>query len=418
MTATPDTGCRSHGSNTPDFPAVAGSPNAPVKRIPELDGVRGLAILLVLIWHYVSCQLHPDAGRWVSYARRALYLTGTGVDLFFALSGFLIVGILIDQRGSGNYLKVFYFRRACRIFPLYFLLLVLFIGLGTATWWPTEAREWIFGNPMPLWSYSTFTQNIIMGLRETLGANALAITWSLAVEEQFYLVIPLVMLMASRQKLAGLFLLAVVCVPVLRFVSPGFHAYINTPWRADSLFAGGCLALLVRSPKWMALVRANPKRVTLAAILLLAVTPVVIVFPGCLGSLTQSWLAATYAMLILMAVAGTHPQLTRWLRIPALLILGQLSYGIYMFHQLASGALHGLFRQQAPRISDPMDAGITLLALLATLAMAWASFRFFETPFLRFGHRFKYSSPRQGGSGLPLQAPSSRLRVPWRPPRL
>jgi len=363
------------------------------RRIPELDGVRGLAILLVLVWHYVSCLLHRDAGVWVSYARRLLYLTGTGVDLFFVLSGFLIVGILIDQRESKNSLQVFYFRRACRIFPLYFLLLILCLGLANLPWWPTEAHEWAFGNLMPLWSYATFTQNIVMGLRETLGANSLAITWSLAVEEQFYLIIPLVMLMVTRHTLAWLFLLALVCVPVLRFVSPGFHAYINTPWRADSLLAGGCLALLVRSPKWMTLVRANPERVTLAGILLLAVTPVVIVFPGCLGGLTQSWLAATYALLILVAVSRTHPQLAKWLRTPLLLVFGRLSYGIYMFHQLASGALHGMFRQQAPRISDPIDACITLLALLVTLVMAWTSFRFFETPFLRLGHRFKYSSP-------------------------
>jgi peptidoglycan/LPS O-acetylase OafA/YrhL len=363
------------------------------RRIPELDGVRGLAILLVLVWHYVSCLLHRDAGAWISYARRLLYLTGTGVDLFFVLSGFLIVGILIDQRESKNSLQVFYIRRACRIFPLYFLLLILCIGLANLSWWPTEAHEWTFGNLMPLWSYATFTQNIVMGLRETLGANALAITWSLAVEEQFYLIIPLVMLVVTRHKLAWLFLLALICVPVLRIVSPGFHAYINTPWRADSLLAGGCLALLVRSPKWMPLVRTNPKRVTLAGILLLGVTPVVIVFPGCLGVLTQSWLAATYALLTLVAVAGSHPQLAKWLRTPLLLVLGRLSYGIYMFHQLASGALHGMFRQQAPRISDPIDACITLLALLVTLVMAWTSFRFFESPFLRLGHRFKYSSP-------------------------
>jgi peptidoglycan/LPS O-acetylase OafA/YrhL len=104
------------------------SQSVATRRIPELDGVRGLAILLVLVWHYVSCLLHKDAGVWVSYVRRLLYLTGTGVDLFFVLSGFLIVGILLDQRGSPDFLKNFFLRRACRIFPLYFLLLALFMG--------------------------------------------------------------------------------------------------------------------------------------------------------------------------------------------------------------------------------------------------------------------------------------------------
>jgi peptidoglycan/LPS O-acetylase OafA/YrhL len=109
--------------------------------------------------------------------------------------------------------------------------------------------------------------------------------------------------------------------------------------------------------------------------------------------LTQSWLAATYAAFILMATLGTQPFVSRRLTNPVLLKLGQLSYGIYMFHQPASGWLHGVIRQQSPRIADPLDAGITLLALLLTLVAAWTSFRFLESPILRLGHRLRYSAP-------------------------
>ncbi|MBU6326388.1 MAG: acyltransferase [Verrucomicrobia bacterium] len=366
------------------------SANTP-SRIPELDGIRGLAILMVLIWHYFSCQLHRDAGIWVSYARRLLYLTGTGVDLFFVLSGFLIVGILLDQRGSQHALRTFYLRRACRIFPLYFLLIILFIALDHPEWWALESYEWLFGNPMPLWAYATFNQNILMGLRESLGANFLAVTWSLAVEEQFYLIIPWIVLWVSRRNLAWLFLAALICVPLLRITIAGFHAYINTPWRADAMVAGGLLAILARSSVLIERIRANRRWLTTGTILLLAVVPVVIVFPGCLGGWTQSWLAATYAALILIATSGTHPLVSEWLSHPGLLKLGQLSYGIYMFHQPASGWLHGWIRQQAPKISDPLDAAITLLALVLTFAVAWISYRFFESPILRFGHRFQYA---------------------------
>lgn len=204
---------------------------------------------MVLVWHYISCQLHPEAGAWVSYVRRALYLTGTGVDLFFVLSGFLIVGILLDQKSAPKCLKVFYLRRACRIFPVYFLLLVSFIALANLEGWPASSHTWMFGNAMPLWSYATFTQNIVMGIRGEFGANAMAVTWSLAVEEQFYLVIPFVVLLVSGRKLAWALPFVMIGVVLLRVAYPGFHTYINTPWRADSLLAGAVLALLVRSEK-------------------------------------------------------------------------------------------------------------------------------------------------------------------------
>jgi len=360
------------------------------KRIPELDGIRGIAVLLVVIWHYVPCQIRNEAGFWVPFARRSLYLTGSGVDLFFVLSGFLIVGILVDERGAGNYLKVFYLRRACRILPLYFLLLTLFVWLGTATGLPAPSHQWLFGNPLPVWSYATFTQNIVMGLRGGFGAGFMSITWSLAVEEQFYLVMPLLVLLLGGRKLAWVLPLGLIAVPLMRLGFPGFHAYVNTPWRADPLLAGGCVALLVRSARFAALVRRNPRRLAVVGGVLLAVVPLMILYPGCLGVWDLSWLAVSYSLLVLAAALGMYSQVWVVLRYPALMWLGKLSYGIYMFHQAASGLLHGWLGKQAPQIANPRDMGITLLALLATLAAAWTSYRIFESPILRFGHRFRY----------------------------
>src|SRR3990167_10051651 len=100
-----------------------------MKKIIELDGIRGVAIALVLIWHYFATQLWVQDGTLLYYFRYMSALTWSGVDLFFVLSGFLIGGILLDHREAGNYFRVFYIRRVCRIFPLYYAHFALFVML-------------------------------------------------------------------------------------------------------------------------------------------------------------------------------------------------------------------------------------------------------------------------------------------------
>jgi peptidoglycan/LPS O-acetylase OafA/YrhL len=105
-----------------------------MKRISQLDGVRGIAILLVLVWHFFAAQIVvAEPAGILSYCKQALSLTWSGVDLFFVLSGFLIAGILLDHHNTSNYFRVFYLRRVCRIFPLYFLLLALFLCLSATS---------------------------------------------------------------------------------------------------------------------------------------------------------------------------------------------------------------------------------------------------------------------------------------------
>lgn len=364
------------------------------RRITELDGIRGIAVSLVLIWHFVPCQLDSGIGLWVSALRRALYLTGSGVDLFFVLSGFLIIGILLDQREATNYLRVFYLRRACRILPLYFLVFGLFVCLAATVDLAGPARQWLFGNALPLWSYASFTQNILMGIQGHFGAGGLAVTWSLAVEEQFYLVIPLLVLVTGRRKLVWLLPALFVVIPFLRMASPGFYAYVNTPWRADPLIAGGCVALLIRSERWVQTIRANSAWLRVLGLIMLVIVPFMIMWPGCLGVFDKTWLAISYSLLVAAAVMGTHPRVARLLRNKTLVWLGTYSYGIYMLHQLASGLLHGVIKKQAPIIAGVDDAGITLLALLVTLMAAWISFKFFESPATRYGHRFRFQTIR------------------------
>jgi peptidoglycan/LPS O-acetylase OafA/YrhL len=127
-----------------------------------------------------------------------------------------------------------------------------------------------------------------------------------------------------------------------------------------------------------------------AAGILAAVVPLMILWPGILGIFDVSWLAISYGLLVLAAAVGNLAPLSSFLRQPVWLALGRYSYAIYMFHQLISGLLHGWILKQEPLIRNWQGALTTLAALLATLALAWLSFRFLESPFLKLGQRFRY----------------------------
>jgi peptidoglycan/LPS O-acetylase OafA/YrhL len=363
------------------------------ERYPALDGIRGLAVLMVWVWHYIPCLVSRDAGWWAPYIRRLLYVTGSGVDLFFALSGFLIVGILIDKSGQPNFLRHFYLRRSARIFPLYFVMLGLFVLLKDWQGLPEDARRWLFENPMPLGSYATFTQNIFMGLQQQFGPGWLAVTWSLAVEEQFYLIIPLLLLLLGKRKLPWLFVAGICLLPCLRMISPGFHAYVNLPWRADPLLAGACAAFIVRSASLRGRCLAGKAGLIACGCLLLGGVATMIVFPGCLGMFDQTLYAGLYTLLILIARLELHPPLCRVLKNPALKWIGLYSYGIYLSHQGISGLMHGLIKGQAPQIVNFSDAILTLSAAVVTFVVAGISYRFLEEPILRLSHRHSQPHP-------------------------
>ncbi len=362
------------------------TPSAAI-RYPSLDGVRGLAVLMVLVWHYLPCQVTRDAGWWAPYLRRVLYVTGSGVDLFFALSGFLIVGILLDRKGRVGYFSTFYLRRTCRIFPLYFLMLGLYVIAREWSGLPAAPWQWLFGDGIPLASYATFTQNIFMAMKPGFGPGWLAVTWSLAVEEQFYLIIPLLVLLLDARRIAIVLASILLVLPLVRLLSPGFHNYVNLPWRADPLLAGACVALLVRWERGIELAWRIKRPLLVAGFVMLSLVGVMILFPGWLGVFDHTLYALLYGLVILIARLEMIPTLCQLLRSRFLHWLGLVSYGIYLIHQPVSGLLHGLLKHQQPQISGFSDALVTLLATLLTLVLAWLSYHFLEMPILRMAHR-------------------------------
>lgn len=377
------------------------------QRLSQLDGIRGLAILLVLIWHYYCCQIIPEPQSALAYLDRAFGLAWSGVDLFFVLSGFLITGILLDNRHSGNYFRIFYIRRMCRIMPVYYLVIALYFLVANWDVWQKDHFAWLMANPFPLWSYTTFTQNILMGMRGDFGPHWLGATWSLAIEEQFYLIIPLMVFLLPRRILFPTFIAAVLLAPLLRYLYPGFLTFVNTPWRSDSLLSGGCLAIMVRYPPFLNMVRDHMKSFIALGILLLLGAAMLTKSPESMGVFDHLWLAGLYTTFILAAYANLFPPLTRLLQNHGLVWFGQRSYGIYMYHEVVSGLLHGWIRHHPPKISSIEDAYVTATALLVTLATAALSYRYFETPILRFGYRFNYGSVTKHG-GIPVSTSDGR----------
>jgi peptidoglycan/LPS O-acetylase OafA/YrhL len=243
-------------------------------RIRELDGIRGLAILLVLIQHYVLDAAIVHTPGWKSHILALFRLAWSGVDLFFVLSGFLIGGILIDAKKAENYYQTFYMRRFHRIVPLYYLWLALFcVGVFFFGGAKLPPLFLLFKRDIPFWTYPLFVQNIAMAFQGGIGPLWLGITWSLAVEEQFYVLLPLAIRQWSLKGILRLVCCAIIAAPVIRIVmlrlgSGPLAPYTLLPCRADALGFGVLVAILVRSEIVWTWLKSHRKQILLAFLLL------------------------------------------------------------------------------------------------------------------------------------------------------
>lgn len=377
--------------------ANAVTPRLSDVHVPELDGVRGLAVLFIVVWHYVGIPLPPagvsQAHHWIPSFKGSLIIFRTGVDLFFVLSGFLIGGILMDHRESGAYYRTFYARRVLRIFPIYFALLLIFavsILLG--------AHGPLFDGPIPMFAYVTMTQNYFMSHFDTYGALWLGATWSLAVEEQFYLGFPLI-IRRARVPLPWLFVAGIVGAPALRIAC--YYHYHNDfaadtwlPCRLDDLCWGALIAYAMRSPRsWTALKHRRRQLWGAFAILVAAPTLLDAALARDVGFHMSMWghttLALLYACFLLVVVVDAGTDATRFLRQPVLRYLGQISYATYLVHGIVLAAFFQIVNR-GTALDSLADVSVVLAALFVTLIIAALSYRYFERPALRLGRRFIY----------------------------
>ncbi|MCE9573030.1 MAG: acyltransferase [Deltaproteobacteria bacterium] len=357
-----------------------------------LDGVRGIAILLVLA-HNLNVIAGPQSrpGHVIDLVDD---LGWVGVQLFFVLSGFLITGILLDTQDSDNYYRSFFGRRVLRIFPLYYATLtVAFLVLPIFTVHHPDGTHQVW-----LWTY-------LSNWAEPTGRGCEAFPhfWSLAVEEQFYLVWPFVVRALNRRHLAmlctGLFVAALAIRVGLRLGGVGPEpVYMWTICRMDALAAGALLATLLRMPRAAELVKRWRWPLGWAAIIIavggFVITrgdPRTTVMSQTIG---YTILAAAFTVLVFAAVLAecrTRGALRAFLRFRPLRIFGTYSYGLYVFHTplhkfVAEPILH--------RYINPEEVGAKVgtlyfvLATAATLVLAVLSYHLFEKPLLKLKRYF------------------------------
>jgi peptidoglycan/LPS O-acetylase OafA/YrhL len=346
-------------------------------RWPALDGVRGLAIMLVMIEHTHLAPFHGG---------------GLGVDLFFVLSGFLISGLLLVefQRGGRIDIGRFYYRRALRLLPALLVLLAVTCGLALAYQHTEVGRATLAMAPKTLFYGAN------LGRSDVGNPSLLAHTWSLSIEEQFYLVWPLLLLLLLRSRLSATQLVGVVLAfaglttltrTVSYLVGPDtpehFGAwYFRTDTKVDALLLGCTIALLMASKlpgtRWIA--RLPTGVIGLGSFLtLLAVVPWVthsrISF---IAQLSIFRLASAGLILALVLTPRPASRLERVLRLRWLRFAGVLSYSLYLWHL----PVFALAQQQFGRSLKSL-----LVELPVTLLLAYGSYRLIERPCLRVRER-------------------------------
>ncbi len=367
------------------------------KRIPALDGVRALASLMVVAYHF-GPHIIRTADSHFRFLLRFPRHGVEGVDLFFVLSGFLISGILVRERSSPRYFSTFYWRRVFRVLPLYCLVLA---GYSVAILWlGGKAAEYgrLFENPLPLWTYWLYFQNFAMAFAGTYGAIWMAGSWSLAIEEQFYCTLPLVVRRVSDNVLMRIAAAGMILPIFLRALEqrtrflPGIANAVLLPMRVDSLSAGIIVMLLLRN--YGDAVRDRPRLFRLSGAL---VGFVWLIFPTLppaisvrMGFLKVTISALAFGLLILNIQLRPRTVVARILSTRPARLLGNMAYSTYLVHPIVLCIVFRSLRGVDPQLNTAGDLPALALALVVTLLLSWLSWTRFEQPILARAHRFKY----------------------------
>ncbi len=352
--------------------------------LPQLDGLRALAVAGVMVTHFFYER--PGV--------RALRLGSYGVSLFFVLSGFLITGILLDARehaaraeaGRLHLLRQFYARRFLRIFPLYYFVLALTAAIGVTAFrdtWPWHVA---------------YASNFYFAHR---GSWLAPVTpyWSLALEEQFYLAWPWVVLFVPPRRLFAVVLAGVIACPLARLamylsgrVDP-FAIGVLPTGSADLLFAGALLAVTARDPA-----PARMRRVVCIAGLWFGVPTLALVrvtealgWPGqtARGVLEVTALAGVFTWVVDRGARGFEGAIGRGLSWAPVAYVGRISYGLYVWHALLSYVSYGVFARVGLHLAPGSLVRAALLTAVS-LGVASLSWVVLERPLNELKRHFPY----------------------------
>ncbi|RPH68489.1 MAG: acyltransferase [Myxococcaceae bacterium] len=392
-----------------------------------LDGVRGLAILMVMAVHFVGDA--PANGPLQRLVVKAASYGVLGVDLFFVLSGFLITGLLLEAKGQPHYFRNFYARRTLRIFPLYYGVLAVLFLLLPALVTPSPLLEVARRQQAWLWTYTT---NFYIALTSSWASlTYVSHFWSLAIEEHFYLVWPLVVFSFSRPVLERICVGVIVAGLALRLllVAQGMSELsvsVLTPCRIDTLVVGALLAILVRREE------LGARLLHRAGSLLLGLLAAVLAI-SLFGVLTGLWLpvlhqlrgslyALLFGALTLASLGGSSGggRLGRLFRGRLLGFFGKYSYGLYVYHGLFTWYL---LEVQANERLDRWFGGHDWLTLVArvvlgvgvSVVVAVLSYELMEKKFLGLKRYFE-SKPRKTSPGAEPAGEALLTTSPARPP--
>lgn len=359
------------------------SPNNERRHFPALDGLRGTACLTIVIYHNFG------------FIQKYLFFGWLSVDLFFTLSGFLITDILLKTVNQPNYLRNFYVRRLLRIFPLYYLSLVIFLallrGLNTALQlgYYTDNQVWFW----------TYLQNWLFIFNPSANTDSLNHLWSLAVEEQFYLLWPFIILLVKSPKrlllVISLLLAAVIGLRLWIWMQhlSGFSYYnLYTFTRIDGICIGSMVAILFRiNPGFL-------KKFTPLIVLSFAILNFSFFFLNRFYEFSFPYLAlagyTTFAMLLGLLVneviTNKNKLVNTIFNFSFLRFVGKVSYGFYIFHWPMYLGLRPCLQNWANRYTGEQAANFaaSLIASLLALLLSWLSFKYFESYFLKLKNKF------------------------------
>jgi peptidoglycan/LPS O-acetylase OafA/YrhL len=396
--------------------------------LPALDGARGIAVLLVIAVHISE---HLDFTSPPLRIIKSIAFAGwTGVDLFFVLSGFLITGILWDTKGERGYFRNFYARRTVRIFPLYYAALVILFILVPALFRNDSGSGGILDatiNARHYWVwFATYLVDVLIAVKGFLFAGHF---WTLAVEEHFYLLWPVLVYKLERRTLISVCVVVFVAAFLLRagMILSGashFAVYVLTPCRMDGLALGSCLALVIRGPDGLeALVRRARIVLPISAILWIGImwakggwSQYGLIAQTVGYSVTESF----YASVLIFALASRG--LATALSAGVLRFFGRISYALYVFHVpiiffLGTRYLPGdpdrsmilpLTRALPDRpfarhiLAPGLDALVfTILAVGLSVGAALISWYLLERPCLRLKRLFPYHGANARAEEMP-----------------